>query len=97
MDSTKLVLGVLAGVAVGATLGILFAPDKGSETRRKLAGKGGEYIDQIEDKFNDFIDTVTAKLDDLKEEASGVAVKELHKVEGSLDEASAAIRREQKV
>ena len=30
MDSGKLVLGVLAGLAIGATLGILFAPDKGS-------------------------------------------------------------------
>ena len=37
MSKTNVVIGVLAGVAVGALIGILFAPDKGSETRRKIS------------------------------------------------------------
>ena len=36
MSTGKLVVGVLAGVAVGALVGMLFAPDKGSETRKKI-------------------------------------------------------------
>ena len=35
-DSSNTILGILAGTAIGAALGILFAPDKGSSTRRKL-------------------------------------------------------------
>jgi gas vesicle protein len=34
MSKGKVILGVLAGVAVGAMLGVLFAPDKGWNTGR---------------------------------------------------------------
>lgn len=39
MSTGKLVSGLLAGLAVGSILGILFAPEKGSETRNKISDK----------------------------------------------------------
>lgn len=63
MNSTgKVLLGILAGAAAGAILGILLAPDKGSETRRKLMQKGEDYADAMKDKFDELMDGVAEKI-----------------------------------
>jgi gas vesicle protein len=67
MEKGKIVLGVLGGIAVGALLGVLFAPDKGSITRRKISKKGEEYLDDIKDKFDEFLDSVSEKYTEVKE------------------------------
>ena len=69
MSSGKLLLGVLAGVAAGAVLGILFAPDKGTVTRKKISSKGEEYADALKDKFNEFLKSFNEKLEGVKEKA----------------------------
>lgn len=74
MSSGKVLLGVLAGVAAGATLGILFAPDKGTNTRKKIVERGEDYVDNLKDvfsnaldRFNDEIDSIKGELDDAAE------------------------------
>ena len=37
----RFLLGVICGAAVGAALGVMFAPRAGAETRRQLAESGG--------------------------------------------------------
>ncbi len=81
MSSGKVLLGVLAGVAAGAMLGILFAPDKGSNTRKKIAAKSEDYGDAIKEKIDDFIASMSEKLDEVKEEVSDIAEKSRVKVE----------------
>ncbi|MBC7438453.1 MAG: YtxH domain-containing protein [Flavobacterium sp.] len=68
MDTGKVVLGALAGLATGAILGILFAPEKGTETRKKIATKGKDSLEDLKNKYNDLIDSLSSKLDDVKSE-----------------------------
>ena len=70
MSTGKVLLGVLAGVAAGALLGILFAPEKGSSTRKKILDKVDAYADDLEKKFNDFIESINRKYESVMEDAS---------------------------
>jgi gas vesicle protein len=70
MSKGKVFLGVLAGVAAGALLGVLFAPDKGSKTRKKIARKKEDYVDSLKEKFNEFLESVADKFDQVKEDVS---------------------------
>ena len=58
INNGKLVGAVLLGAAIGGVLGVLFAPDKGTETRKKIMTKGGDLRDSIKDKFTGLMDNV---------------------------------------
>lgn len=66
MTNGKSVLAVLAGVAAGAAMGMLFAPDKGSDTRQKISKKSGDLADALNDKidakFEELLSTITGKV-----------------------------------
>jgi len=75
MSSGKVLLGVLAGVAVGALAGILFAPAKGSRTRRRIMKKGENYAEGLKEKLNGYVDTVSDKFEQVKEEVTAFGQK----------------------
>lgn len=51
-NTAKLIIVAAAGAAIGAALGILFAPAKGEETRENIWKKGREFADDIANKFS---------------------------------------------
>jgi hypothetical protein len=60
-NTSKILLGLIAGVAIGGALGILLAPDKGSETRRKIVEKGSELGDTISESVTGLGEKVKEK------------------------------------
>ena len=58
-NNGKLLTALLAGAAVGAIFGILFAPEKGSETRKKIAGSAEQLADAIREKAEEGMDAVS--------------------------------------
>lgn len=51
--SSRGFIAFLAGAAVGATLGILLAPDKGEESRKKVKKTAEDYIEKVKEKMSD--------------------------------------------
>ena len=64
-NTAKILAAVAAGAAAGAVLGVLFAPDKGSETRRKIKEKGENMANDLKDKFR----KTKERFNNMKEEA----------------------------
>lgn len=58
-DNSKVLVGLLAGLAAGAALGLLFAPEKGSETRDRLSQSLKDLGDSIKERAADEIDNLT--------------------------------------
>ncbi len=71
----KILAAVAAGIAAGAILGILFAPAKGSETRKKINDEGKKLAEGMKgtflkgkEKFNDMKEGIESSVKSKLEE-----------------------------
>ena len=80
-NNSNTALGLLAGAAIGTIFGILFAPDKGSVTRKRISEEASGAVDKIVDNatslkhqvINNVTDkkaTLDSKLENIVSDAS---------------------------
>ncbi len=88
MKSSNIILGLVAGLAVGATIGVLLAPDKGSKTRKKIISKTKETKDKLKGGFDELLDTVSERYDTLKRQGEELLHKEKEDIKEKVKKAS---------
>ena len=67
---TGFLLGCLAGIVMGAALGILMAPHRGDITRLKLVRTAGEKRDQVVERVEDLMVHRQEDVEDADDEAN---------------------------
>ncbi len=88
MSTGKVITGILAGAAAGAILGVLFAPDKGSETRKKIAKKSNDLTDAVKNGFTSMSDAITNKYESIKSDTAELLEKGKDKLQNVKDQGS---------
>ena len=68
-NSSSNFFALLAGVAIGAAVGVLFAPESGKQTRQKLKDGASKYTDELENQLQ----ALNGKLKPIFERAAGSA------------------------
>jgi gas vesicle protein len=59
----NVLIALAAGIGIGFSLGILFAPRSGAKTRAALARSANDGLDQLKDQFDEFSDSASDILD----------------------------------
>jgi gas vesicle protein len=81
MSAGKIIAGAIVAMATGAALGVLFAPDSGVNTRKKISARGNRYLGSIRNTAGDYVNS----MEETYESARGTAVEIADRVKGAVD------------
>lgn len=88
-NSGNTFLGIVAGTALGAAMGVLFAPDKGSKTRKMIAEEAENTKTKVSTHASDLADTIAKKVNvkkgTIEEQLESIAADATYKSEEVID------------
>lgn len=91
MKATTLLVTVLGAAAAGVAVGLLIAPDKGTETRRKISEKTDDWRSQVnsfiktgKEYFNDLTGAVSREAEGLEKDIERDVANRYDKVQGEM-------------
>jgi gas vesicle protein len=71
------ILSFIAGIAIGALIGVLVAPDKGSKTREKIAERSLQFKSELEEQVEISKEKIEKFADNIiRRNAAAVAAEE---------------------
>jgi gas vesicle protein len=87
MDKEKFILATIASAITGTAIGLLFAPEKGAETRKNISEKSDEYLQELKKEIADIRRDMNKRAGATKEEIEGLGENAKQKGEEVLKEA----------
>lgn len=85
-DKTPVVIALLAGLAVGAAIGVLFAPASGSETRNLISDKSKDLADSAKDTLQTYKEKIKTSTDQLADVAKDKYQSYSEKIQTGVDD-----------
>lgn len=83
---SKVLLGIVGAAAAGVVIGLLIAPDKGKDTRKKIKQTAGDWMDSLSHlwaKGKKAVDDLEAEAKDRVRQGKSAAEDKMNKVKES--------------
>lgn len=65
--------GILVGLAVGAVVGILLAPESGKKVRKRISSESDSFFKDLQDQLQSGLESIKSQYNDYVDSAAGTA------------------------
>jgi len=93
MKTSNVILGIAAGMAAGAIIGVLMAPSSGDDTRKKIVSKTQDAVVDLKNRFNSLVDGFVDHKEEMLQVAKNKVTDMTNKVSDKVTDKVADVSR----